>query len=71
MTLAAGAKLGPYQIVAALGAGGMGHVYRARDTRLGREVARALLSDLSRAGKDVPRGNAHARGIQSPTEEGP
>src|SRR5215467_13076961 len=39
MTLAAGSKLGPYEIKALLGAGGMGEVYRARDTRLERTVA--------------------------------
>jgi Protein kinase domain len=41
--LAAGARLGPYELLSPLGAGGMGEVYRARDPRLGREVAIKVL----------------------------
>src|SRR6266536_154612 len=43
MTVAQGTRLGPYEVIAPLGAGGMGEVYRARDTRLGRDVAVTVL----------------------------
>src|SRR5579864_3007891 len=43
MSLSAGTRLGPYEILAPIGAGGMGEVYRAKDTKLGREVAIKVL----------------------------
>ena len=45
MPLSAGTRLGPYDIVAAIGAGGMGEVYKARDTRLDRTVAVKILPE--------------------------
>jgi Tol biopolymer transport system component/tRNA A-37 threonylcarbamoyl transferase component Bud32 len=45
MRLSSGSRLGPYEILAPIGAGGMGEVYRARDTRLKREVAVKMLSE--------------------------
>jgi serine/threonine protein kinase len=48
MALTAGTRLGPYEIQSALGAGGMGDVYRERDPRIGRDVAtRALHAEVS------------------------
>ena len=44
MRLAAGTKLGPYQIIASVGSGGMGEVYSARDSRLDRTVAIKILN---------------------------
>jgi eukaryotic-like serine/threonine-protein kinase len=44
MTLSAGTRLGPYEILAPIGAGGMGEVYRSKDTKLDREVAVKVLS---------------------------
>src|SRR3982750_844601 len=45
MPLAPGTRVGPYQVVSFIGAGGMGAVYRARDTRLNRDVAIKIMTD--------------------------
>ena len=66
MTLAAGTKLGPYEIISPLGAGGMGEVYRARDTRLDRTVAIKILpAHLSTAPESRARLEREARTISS------
>ena len=62
MSLTAGARLGPYEILGALGAGGMGEVYRARDTKLNRDVAIKVLPDVFVA--DPERGARFAREAQ-------
>src|SRR3972149_1080134 len=64
MQLNPGDSLGPYEIVSPLGAGGMGEVYRARDTRLDREVAiKVLPSHLSRSPEFRQRFEREAKAI--------
>ncbi len=66
MTLSSGSKLGPYEIQAPLGAGGMGEVYRARDTRLGRDVAIKVLSQHLSSDPDLKaRFEREARAISA------
>src|SRR5829696_7391104 len=66
MSLSAGAKLGPFEIVAPLGAGGMGEVYRAKDSRLGRDVAiKALPEALAHDAERVARFEREARLLAS------
>src|SRR5262245_3096904 len=61
MALEAGSRLGPYEIVGRLGSGGMGEVYRARDPRLGREVAIKVLPDGVADRRDLHRFEQEAR----------
>src|SRR5439155_26076516 len=63
MVLSAGARLGSYEIVALIGAGGMGEVYRARDAKLNRDVALKVL--LERGAADPHRRARFAREAQS------
>ncbi|MGB6483465.1 MAG: protein kinase [Candidatus Acidiferrales bacterium] len=66
MPLASGSRLGPYEIQSSLGAGGMGEVYRARDTRLDRTVAIKILPDhLAENAKAKERFQREARAISS------
>jgi serine/threonine protein kinase/Tol biopolymer transport system component len=66
MPLSAGATLGPYEIVAPIGVGGMGEVYRARDKRLGREVAIKILHEaFARDAGRLARFDREARAVSS------
>jgi len=68
MALSSGTKLGPYETQSPLGAGGMGEVYRARDTRLGRDVAiKVLPGALAKDGDRLRRFDQEARTIAALT----
>ncbi|MFY9940167.1 MAG: protein kinase [Silvibacterium sp.] len=68
MALTSGTRLGPYEILAPVGAGGMGEVYRARDTRLGRDVAVKILSTHLSSDPDLKqRFEREARAVSSLT----
>ena len=66
MQLEAGTRLGHYEVVSSLGAGGMGEVYRAKDTKLGREVAiKLLLGEVSADPERLARLKREARVLAS------
>jgi eukaryotic-like serine/threonine-protein kinase len=66
VSIAAGTKLGPYEVVAQIGAGGMGEVYRARDTKLKRDVAvKMLTQEFARDAGHVLRFNREAELLAS------
>ena len=61
-----GSRLGPYEVVAPLGAGGMGEVYRARDTRLGREVAiKVLPAEVAKDAERLHRFEQEAKAVSA------
>jgi len=67
LALSAGTRLGPYEILSPLGVGGMGEVYRARDSKLGRSVAiKALPSDVARDREKLDRCRLEAKVLASP-----
>jgi Tol biopolymer transport system component len=71
MTLAPGTRLGPYEILASLGAGGMGEVYRARDTRLDREVAiKVLPEDVAKSPDRRARFEREAKAVAALSHAG-
>src|SRR5580704_1278528 len=70
MSLSAGTRLGAYEIIAAIGAGGMGEVYRARDTTLNRDVALKILPDAF-ARRSRSSGAVHAQGADACCAEPP
>jgi serine/threonine protein kinase len=61
MPLGPGARLGPYEIQSAIGAGGMGEVYRATDTNLARQVAIKILPDAFAQDRSASRGSSAKR----------
>ncbi len=64
MSLTPGTRLGTYDILSSLGAGGMGEVYRARDTRLGREIAiKVLRADVAASPERLARFEREARTV--------
>src|SRR5512136_486256 len=66
MSLSSGTRLGPYEIIAPIGAGGMGEVYRARDTRLERTVAiKVLPPDVCASPERKQRFEREAKAISS------
>ncbi|HYN09447.1 MAG TPA: protein kinase [Vicinamibacterales bacterium] len=66
MPLSLGTRLGPYEVIAAIGAGGMGEVYRARDTRLGRDVAiKVLPADLASDPERLARFEREAKAVSA------
>jgi eukaryotic-like serine/threonine-protein kinase len=66
MAIQSGTHLGPYEILSAIGAGGMGEVYRARDAKLGRDVAlKVLAEELARDAERMARFQREARVLAS------